>query len=425
MQISALNKLAALTGLHLGQFQQADVYLSRAEQLLRQQSDKSGAGESALIRCQMCTARADFNGSILHMGELVEIGEQVGSREFIATGLEHVSSSLLYLTRFEQAFEKAQEALAVAREVGNREIEAWVLSLTLPMCYIRNGDFEAARLALGEGLQIATRIGSHTSIVLANWLLAEIARWQGDYEQALDCGRKAVEVALPLEQYLPYLVVPGLGSFGSIYLEISAHFIEKVLELHKHALRLLETPTGAMTGGTAWAEIGHCAIVVGDFELAAEAFEKGLNYPTMFSLLERPRHLAGAGLLACAQGKLDEAMSLVEQAQVYARERGMRYLYPLTALAAGQVHLARNEPEQGLSAFEQAEAEARGMNMRPLLWQACNWAAQLLAVTGRKAQAQAKRDQARAMVEEIAALFQDEELRLAYQQNAIARIGLG
>ncbi|HLA97328.1 MAG TPA: adenylate/guanylate cyclase domain-containing protein [Anaerolineales bacterium] len=425
MQISALNKLASLAALYMGQFQEAEVYLARAEKLSAEHDDVSGAGETALIRCQMCTAQADFDSAMLHMDELVEIGEQVGSREYMALGLEHVSSSLLYMTRFEEAFEKALEALDVSREVGDRMHESWVLSFTLPMCYIRNGDFDSARAALNEGLQIAMKIGALESVGLANWLLAQLACWQGDYERALDFGQTAVQNALPLEQYLPYILVPPLGTLGSIYLEISGHFTDKVLELHKHALRLLESPVGALTGGVVWADLGYCAIAMGDQEMAEQVFQKGLSYPTIFSNLERPRHLAGAGLLACIRGNLDEALSLVEQAQAYARERGMRHLYPLTALAAGQVHLARSEVDKSLASFEQAESDARALGMRPMLWQACNWSARALVNASHHDQAQSKRNQARAVVEELARQFQDGELRDAYRVNALTRIGMG
>src|SRR3990172_1771212 len=132
--------------------------------------------------------------------------------------------------------------------------------------------------------------------------------------------------------------------------------------------------------------------------MVEKVLKKGLSYPTIFSNLERPRHLAGAGLLACIRGNLDEALGLVEQAQAYAQERAMRHQYPLIALIAGQVRLARGEVEQSLASFQQAVTDARVLNMRSMLWQAYNWEAQALVAAGRDDQARARRDQARAEV---------------------------
>lgn len=122
-----------------------------------------------------------------------------------------------------------------------------------------------------------------------------------------------------------------------------------------------------MSGGTAWADVGFCAIAIGDLELAEDVFQKGLQYPTMFMLLELPRHLAGAALLALARDQLDEAEHLADKGRASAEERRMRHMYPLTALAQGRVRLARGELESSLAHFQQAESEALSLGMRPTI----------------------------------------------------------
>lgn len=62
------------------------------------------------------------------------------------------------------------------------------------------------------------------------------------------------------------------------------------------------------------------------------------------------------------------------------------------------------------------------MKMRPLVWQAHAGAAQLLAAMGRAAEADAKRQAARAMIDEIAGLFEDDNLRAAFVESARKKI---
>jgi class 3 adenylate cyclase/tetratricopeptide (TPR) repeat protein len=422
MQISSLNKLGGITALRLGQFPEAEQLLARAEGLSRQHAEKSFIAEAAIIRCQMCTAQADFSSVVEVMGEVIRIGEELGSKEHIATGLEHVASSLVYLTEFDEAFNKAKEGLEVAREIGDREHEAWLLSMPLPLCYLRNGDFAAAQEALSEGLQIAQKIGALAPQAVAAYLLAEVARWQGEYERALHFGQLSFEAALPLEPFMPFMIVPTLGSLGMVYLEISERFSDKIAEFHRHALRLLESPAGRAAGGTAWADLGHCAIALGDLKVAEEALQQGLNYPNMFMRLERPRHLSGAALLALVRGQLDEALRLADEGRAYAEERGMRHLYPLTGLIKGKVLVARGDLDAGLAVLDQAEAEATELNMRPLVWQARAAAADALVRSGRMEQAGEKRAAAKAMVAEIADLFSDGDLRQAFLINALEKI---
>ena len=422
MRVSALNKLASLHALYMGQFQEAEQYLAQAGRLAREHEEKSGIVEMAIIRCQMCTAQADFDGVIAYMEDVVQIGREPDEKEHLSMGLEHVSESLMFLTRFDEAWQKAQEGLEVAREIGDREHEAWFLTTTIPICLICKGDLDEAQRMAEEGVQIAGRIGALAPQMYGYWLLGEIARWRGEYEQALEFGRRSMEASLPLEEFMPFMTVQPLGALGSTYLEISGHFTDQVAKLHRHALRLLETPAGAMGGGTAWADLGFCTLAIGDLESTEATFQKGLNYPTMFMLIEKPRYLLGLALVALARGQLDHARQLAEEAMAYAEERNMHHLYPLLALETGRIRLARGELDEARNQFERAEQLALGLKMRPVIWQARSGAAQALAASGQTAAAQAKQQAAEAMLAEIAGMFQDEDLRASFLSNAQRKI---
>jgi predicted ATPase len=414
MQVSALNKLAAVTALRMGQFAEAEPYLMRVERVAHEHDDAMGIAEMSIIRCQMCTVQADFDTVIKHMDEVTAIGQRLGSKEYMAMGLEHLASSLMYLTRFEEAEATALEGLAVAREVGDREHESWLLSITLPVCLMCHGDLGRVRETATEGAQMATRIGSLMTQVFGYWVLAEVARWQGEYEEALRYGQSALQAALPIEAFMPFIAVQPFGSLGLSYLEISPQFMDKISDVHLHALRLLEAPGGTAGGGSAWADMGWCALTIGDLEMAAACFEKGLHEPSVFILVERPRYLAGSALVASKQGRRDDALMLVEEACAYTEKRSMRHLYPLMRLAAGQIHAAWGDHRHALVELELAENLAAGMQMRPLLWQAQEAAANTLDALGRPREAAQKRQAAQGVIQEIAGLFEDDTLRQAY-----------
>jgi tetratricopeptide (TPR) repeat protein len=319
--------------------------------------------------------------------------------------------------------------LQVARQIGDREHEVWLLGMPLPLIAFHRGDLSLAEQYLQLSRDIASRIGHLEVQALANNMLALIAHWRGEYEAALRYGSEAVEIALPLEDFTPYILAPALGTLGMIYQDISQQFTPKIIELHQHALHLLEAPMGAMTGGLPWADLGLCAISVGDYHLAQDVLEKGLNTPNLYSRIERPRHLAGAALLACSQGDLQKALNLADEGRAYAEERQLRQHYPLTALTQGKVRAAAGQHEQALPVFEQAIREAQAMQMRPILWQANAAAAQALLVTGRRQDAWQAWAAAKEVVGEIGNLFQDVELRQAYlasvQASIIRSSGIG
>jgi class 3 adenylate cyclase/tetratricopeptide (TPR) repeat protein len=417
MRISAMNKLAGVYALRMGDFQNGEALLAQVESLSRQSNDKSGIPEASLIRCQICTAKADFKSVVEAMAEVVTLGKELNNREYVLLGLEHVATSLVYMTHFDEALIKAEEGLQVARELGDWEHEAWMLAMPIPMCHIRNGDFMAAKEALQEGLQIGRKIGSLLPQTTAAYLLGEINRWQGEYESALSYGQFSLETALPMESFAPFMLVLALGSLGIAYLEISPKFADKIAEFHLHALHLLELPMGAMGGGTGWSDLGLCALALGDLKTAEACIEKGLNYPNLFMFLERPRQLAGAALLASAKGNHSNAVKWAEEACREAGKSAMRHYIPFTSLALGRVLVARGDYEAGLEALKRAEGEARSLRMRPIQWQANQEMGRALDRLDRVEQAEAKQKQARAVVEEIASQFKDAELRQAYLEH--------
>jgi tetratricopeptide (TPR) repeat protein len=369
MQVSALNKLAGVMALNMGRFEEAENLLNQVEKLSQAHNDPSGIPDMNLLRCLMCTFRADFENVYRYMDRVVELGQEVNNQEYIVTGLTHVTISLVYMTKFEQAEERGQKALATARQAGDRMHESDLLAEGLPLIALHHGDLPGAEAHLQLARQIADRINYLEGQALSGYYLSEIARWRGEYESALRYGQRALEAASGLEEYAPYLLAPVLGSLGMVYLEISPQFHEKTLELHNHALRLLESPLGFMTGAISWADLCLCAVMTGDLELAQITLDKALSVPNTYSMIERPRHLVGGAQLAAAQGDWERALSLANDAREYAEARELRQHYPLTALTQGIVNAAAGHSEAALAALDQARSEAEAANMRPILWQ--------------------------------------------------------
>jgi tetratricopeptide (TPR) repeat protein len=411
MQVSALNKQASVMALYLGQFQESEHLLERAEQLALQHNEKSGIPEMHLLRCLMCTAQADFENVVYYMDQVVQVGEEQNNPHFVAMGMVHVATSLIYLTRFEQAEEHALKALQVTRQIGDRMHETHLLSEALPLIAFHHGDFEQAETYLQQGLQIANRINYLESQSLSAYFLAELARWRGDYENALSYASAALKTALPLEEYTPFVLPPILGSLGMIYLEISPQFHDKTLELHQHALRVLETPMGMLMGGLPWADLGLCAVMTGDLPLAETVIATGLNTPNTFALIERPRQVAAAAQLAGLKSDWAEAIRLADEARADAEGHALRQHFPLTALVQGEMRLGAAQYTEALAALETAQQEAGAFGMRPITWQAHAAAAQAHEALGRIREAEQARAAADRVIAEIAGQFEDQELR--------------
>ena len=421
MQVSALNKLGFVTGLIQGQFPEAEGHLAEADRLARECGDFPGLAELHMTYCYMRVPFGQFDEAVEHLEEAAEIGKNLELEEPRLFGLTHISNTLTYMTRFEEAREMVLEALPLAERLGNRKWQAELLGLSTPIYHLRNGDLDAAMEAAKQAVDLAAPIGAaeqeayaNLSLGLVSWFKADYEKAVGYYESALNAGRVCG---------LPFPQVSALCGMGTSLLDISPRLIEQIKETHTEALELLEKPLGSATGGLAWADLGFCFMLTGDPDRANEMFQKGLNESTGFKYLARPLLLVGAAFLALGGGEVESAGQLLDEAKTFAEERAMKHFYPLLSFADANLSVARDDQTRALELFTRAETLAVDMGMRGFAWQASAGAAGVLAALGRSEEASAKREFAIAMVKDIAESFQDQSLRSMYLEDTLAKIG--
>lgn len=414
MQVSALNKLA-LTQMLIGDFQTVETNLRESETIARAANDRPGLAEMFTVRCGICTGTGDFDSAIKYLGESIEVGRELNIKEQMAFGATHTANTLMFLTQFDEAWQKAQEAMQICEEIGDRQHQAELLAGVYAFVHIARGEFDTARTFAEQGVAIGTRIGSAMAISDGNWMLGTMARLRGEYENATRHFEQSFKAG---KMSFPGMDTLGLGALGTTLLEISPTFADKALELHSQALQMSDNPMVASMSATAWADIGFCALNLGNLERADELFHKGLNYPTTMGLMVKANFHLGAAYVALARHQFDQAAKHIAEARAYAEERQMRHHYPSIALGDARVSMARGDNDRALEQFTHAEQLALALKMRPIVWQARAGAAQVLDVLEQKEKANAKRREASAMIDEIAELFHDENLRKLFLENA-------
>ncbi|TAH48094.1 MAG: hypothetical protein EYC68_22330 [Chloroflexota bacterium] len=412
MQISALNKQANILSLRMGQIEQAEPLLLQAEELARAYQDKVGLGEMFVIRCQISLGTADFDTAMHYMGDAVQVGKDLDVKEQILWGLAHLASTYAFMLRFEDAEQVAAEGLTMARELDNREFYADIKT-TESILLWRRGNLDAAIQAGQEAANVGERIGLPIMVVFGLWG-AGWCQWQrGEYEAAVNSLEKAFQTAQPFGEFMPFLITMTKAPLGSVMIEARIDRT-RALALHKEALELSNNPIAGMVNGAAWADIGWCALNLGDAALAEKLFGGALEYPSFFRLLMRPRNLLGLAELAERRGEFDDAQKYIDQARAFADEKALLPFQPLAALQDGKLQAARGEHERALELFDGADASAASMLLRPLILDARVCAAQSLDALSRAAEANEKRAQAQALRDEIANLISDVKLRDTY-----------
>ena len=420
MQVSAFNKLGFVAALMKGAFPEAEEHLENADRLAHSCNDLQGLAELHMTYCYVYVATGDLDGALGHQKESLQIGRDLDDDESRLFGMVHIANTMAFLARFDEAWERGEEARAKAKELGNRKYLSETLTFPIPLYHLSSGDMGAASEAAEEGMNIGALIGAAQAESGGALLLGQIAWLKGEYESAIESQQRALEVGRA--SGMPFLQVGPLCELGTIYQDISMEFAGQAMEFHAQALELMDMPLGTVMGAMNWAEVGLCALATGDVERASDLFNKGLTISTAMRHLARPQLLVGTAFVELAKGRSDEAARLVNEARQYVEDRAMQHLYAFVAFAGAQVSAAQGRAEEALDSFTRAEEQALLMQMRPLVWQARAGAAKVHSGAGRTSEAETKLTQAKDMVDEIAALFKDQKLRGLFVENATGKL---
>ncbi len=421
MQVSALNKLGFVTALMQGQFRQAEEHLENAGRLAVSCDDLPGMAELHMTYCYLRVPFGMFDDAVEHLNESARIGRDLQLEEPRLFGMAHIANTLTYMTRFDEAWEVAQEARQLAEELGNRKWQAALLALPSPLYHIRIWDLDTALREAEEGSRIAAQIGAAEEESDGSLMQGQIHWMRGEYEKAIACHQTALRAGRAAGS--PFLEAAALCGLGTAYLDIGGEYSQEGVDLHSQAMEVLEKPLGNVMGTMIWADMGLSALAMGELGRAGDLLRNGLASSDAMKFLARPPLLVGSAFLALARHDTEEAGKLAQEAREFSEEREMRHFYPLVAFADAQISAVRGETEPALEKFSQAEHLALEMRMRPLVWQVRAGAAQALAASGRSGEADARRHQARAMIDEIAGLFQDDGLRNQYVESTTRKLG--
>jgi tetratricopeptide (TPR) repeat protein len=336
--------------------------------------------------------------------------------------MTHTANFRTYMVQFDEAWEATQDAMKLAEAIGDKMHTSELLGYASMYHHLMEGNLDAAEEVSQKAMEIADHIGYAMAQWQGYYSLGLIASLRGEYEKAVRLLETSHQHG---QKTYPFVDLMSLGTLCSTYVEISDKLVDNTREYEALAVGgLAHPPFAGWAGATAWVDLGLYEMSQGHIDKAGEYFDKGLTTPSTEWLLHRPRYLVGAALVALSRGQVDEASRLVLEAKEYAQQHKMGYLFPLVALTHGKVNMARNDIDGAVSAFATAESLAEGMKMRPLTWQARAGLAEALATCGRLREAGVKRQEAEATVNEIAALFENEEWRALFLESAMGKLAV-
>jgi len=394
--------------------------LDEAGKLADDADNKEGLAEGCMYRCGIYTAAGDFDEAYRYLERAARIGGELDAEEPLLYGKTHIANTMIFMTEYDKAWPRIEDALSHARARGNLKYVAELKSLALPSYLLRNGEVDAAVDAARESVTLAARIGSVASECQGLVFEGQVATMQGKYERAIACNEAAVEAARL--SGIPYLQGFALCTLGTSYLQVSANLRAKAGAVHEETLRTLDAPMGEAMAATNLCEVGYCALDLGKDEEAGELFSRAIDSRSATMFLIRPRVLLGAATVALNRGDTDSAENYVASADEFVEERSMAHMRPFVALTRGDIKAQMGAREEALQAYDNSIELARALHFLPTVWRAHAGAAAVHSASGDKRKAENRRESAAETIREIAARFEDSDLGERFAEESLAEL---
>jgi class 3 adenylate cyclase/tetratricopeptide (TPR) repeat protein len=427
--------------------QEAVQMYSDAIALFEQLGDEEAATRALIARGSTRVDAGDLTGAVEDVDPVLT---RVAGHDLAAALLARTQAAY-WLTDAESVHRYAEQAVEVAREIGDRELEAHALAI-LAEALGMDGETSQALETFAQARSKWPSTEQDRSFAQLMAQGAIIHYWRGEYERAIEVAKQGFEAGMATSSVFATLAA---GSHVAVALcGLSRH--EEALEWFRRTVQLgrelEQIPRLTSRGMNMWAgtlrELGDLA---GARELSEQALELGRKagfvgaevsaridllfadiaegkvgkgekaLPELFDAAERTKgwhqwlwmgRLEQARAdLAVGAGRWEEAAEAAETALRRAGDSGRLKYRCLARTTRGRAMLGLGRPKEAEEDFREAASDGDRLRHAPSLWPALAGLSEALAAAGREAEAGEARLRAREALSGFAAGLSEEHRR--------------
>jgi class 3 adenylate cyclase/tetratricopeptide (TPR) repeat protein len=356
--------------------------------------------------------RLDLRNALLSLGDRVRMGEHLHEAEVLARKLGTADRLARIVTfsviqcldtgDYNKALKLGQEALSLARSLGDRSIE--VLATTfLGLTHAAQGEFREAAILLERNVSLDgdlryERFGAPAiQSALSGAYLANMLAQLGRFDEAIERAEAAVSIAETADH--PYTLHFGLIPLGLAYfrrgdLPRAIRVLERALNVCRMSQIVVGIPRAAATLGAAYALAGRADEAVSLAASAVEEFRRREthSWPGLVLLF--------AGTAYLYIGRIAEAAGLAREAMALTRRLGARPAEAHALCLAGDVASAGGA-DDGERYYREALTLAGELRLRPRIAHCHLGLATLYRRTGNRERVEEHLTAATAMYQEM------------------------
>jgi tetratricopeptide (TPR) repeat protein len=235
-----------------------------------------------------------------------------------------------------------QEAEALARSLGDQQRLGRIATLMI-MQWKATGDLDAALKFGQEALTIARTLGDRSIEVAATYYLGDTHSTQGEYSEAVKLLERNIGLdgKLRAQRFGTPMILSAASEFSlAAALATPGRFVEAIGH-GETGVRIAEENDHPLTLFIGLLHLGWVHSLRGDFPCAARVLERGLDLGRTWQFVDSvPDVTSSLGALYAAAGRTDESLALVAGAVKASRARQGHVVPAHILFCAGRAHLA-------------------------------------------------------------------------------------
>lgn len=348
-----------------------------------------------------------------HLLEALKIAREIGNRHLEAGSLLELTESLLVCAdTMEEARMQAEQALRICREIGDRVLESGCL-LYVGFCYNWKGEFTQARKYIDDAVGLADEMDDRRGKMWALMLSALVQAGEGEYNDAISALQRGLQ--LSKDWGIVFFVPRALNILGWIYHDLEC--IELAMKCNNEGLEIVRThqETAAIAGvaPACLINLGMDYIHENDYGSAKKCLEEANSlihlHPMARWRFETRIHL-GLGELSLAEGDYLQALKSTEESLIISQKAGAKK-YIVKGLKLKAEILARmGKIQEATELMKNVLKSAQELGNPPLRWQVHHSFGLLLEKQGDLQKANEHYADAIALIQETASKLKDTSL---------------
>ena len=303
---------------------------------------------------------SQFQAALQSFQQALAIYKEIGDKEGEADSLNNLGRAYNNLGQYRQAIEFSQQSLVIAREIGSRQVEAKSLR-NLGSAYYFLGQYQKAIEFFQQSLAISREIGDRQQEAKSLGNLGGAYYSLGEYQKAIEFVQQSLAIARQIGDR--QWEATSLNNLGRAYDSLGQY--QKAIEFYQQSLAIAREIGDKKGEALPLNNLGGAYYSLGQYQKAIEFYQQSLVIRREIG--DRQGEAASLGSLGIAYyvlGQYRQAIEFHQQSLAIEREIGNRQGEASSLGSLGIAYYALGQYQKAIEFHQQSLAIRREIGDR-------------------------------------------------------------